>query len=303
MLSLRPRVALFLVLVASVTLAPAAVASGWPESVSPSGASSGSTSGRSLGQSDLTLLGTWTTHFIPSNLNGFGTNIKVPAQRINGTVVPAGGRFDFIMAAGPFTSPPYKMGGALHNGRIRDNILGGGMCSTVTTIFNAAVRAGLTIVERHPHSLYISRYPVGLDATVWGTPRHGQDMVFINDTGNPILIKATAVHRKVTFEIWGVNDGRTVEFSDPAITNRISAQLYFEYTDDLAPGVRKSVNDPYDAFEAAVTRTVRDSQGDVIHTDPFHSKYKLLNGLTMVGRYPGDPPAGTRVLAQDYKHH
>lgn len=302
MFSVRPRVALFLVLIVSAMAAPAAIASAWREPASQPAAPRGSAVGRSLDTSNMTLLGTWSTHYIPSSLNGMGVNIAVPAQRINGTIVPPGGTFDFIRAAGPFTSPPYAMGGALRNGTIRTNILGGGMCSTVTTIFNAAVRAGLTIVERHPHSLYISRYPVGLDATVWGTPRRGQDMVFINDTGNPILITATAKHHKVTFEIWGTNDGRTVEFTDPVIENRVDGQLYFEYTDDLAAGQRKGVNDPYDSFDATVTRTVRDSQGNIIHQETFHSHYKLLNGLTMVGRYPDDPPAGTRVLAQDYPH-
>jgi vancomycin resistance protein YoaR len=301
MFSVRPRIALFIVLVASVTLAPAAVASAWPQPLSAADPTS-SMPGRAHDSSNMTLLGTWTTHYIPSTLNGMGVNIAVPAQRINGTIVLPGGTFDFIRASGPFTSPPYAMGGALRNGNIRTNILGGGMCSTVTTIFNAAVRAGLTIVERHPHSLYISRYPVGLDATVWGTPRHGQDMVFINDTGNPILITATAKHHKVTFEIWGTNDGRTVEFSDPLVENLVDGQLYFEYTDDLAAGQRTHVNDPYNSFDATVTRTVRDSLGNVIHQETYRSHYKLLNGLTMVGRYPGDPPAGTRVLEQDYPH-
>ena len=251
---------------------------------------------------ERTLLGSWSVHFIPSTLNGFGTNIRVPAERINGTIVRAGRTFDFIKAAGPFTSPPYEMGGALRNGRIRENILGGGMCSSVTTLFNAAVRSGLTIIDRHPHSLYISRYPVGLDATVWGTPRRGQDLVFRNDTGNPIEIKGYVLKRRIYFEIWGINDGRTVTFSDPRITDRVDAHLYYEYTNALAPGKRHRVYDSYDSFSAVVTRTVTDANGHVIHKDTFRSHYRLLNGLTKVGRYPGDPPPGTRILASEYPH-
>src|SRR4051794_32820934 len=158
----------------------------------------------------MTLLGSWSTHFIPSSLNGFGVNIAVPAERLNDTVVHAGGTVNFIRSIGPFTSPPYAMGGALRNGTIKTNILGGGMCSSATTMFNAAARAGLTILERHQHSLYISRYPVGLDATVWGTARRGQNLVFVNDTGNDIVIKGYVLKRRVYFEIWGTPDGRTV---------------------------------------------------------------------------------------------
>jgi hypothetical protein len=60
--------------------------------------------------------------------------------------------------------------------------------------------------------------------------------------------------------------------------------------------------DNYDSFSSVVTRTVRSASGTVIHSDTFRSHYKLLNGLTLVGRYPGDPPAGTRILASDYPH-
>jgi len=293
MASISRRLTLFIAMLAmTVFAAPMVSAARLPDSQTKG--SSHSTS--------MTLLGSWTVHFIPSNLNGFGVNIRVPAERINGKFVPVGGTFDFIKAAGPFTSPPYAMGGALRNGQIRENILGGGMCSSVTTLFNAAARAGLTIVKRYPHSLYISRYPVGLDATVWGTPRSGQDLVFKNDTGHAIQIKSYLSGHNVIFEIWGVNDGRTVKFSDPQITDRVEAQMYLEYTDTLAAGKRKKQWDNYDSFSAVVTRTVRSASGSVLHSDTFRSHYKLLNGLTLVGRYPGDPPAGTRILASNYHH-
>lgn len=249
----------------------------------------------------MALLGRWKTHFIPSPLNGGGANINVPAKRINDTVVKPGGTFNFIAAVVPITEPPYHLGGVLHNGQIiEDGVLGGGMCSASTTLFNAAMRAGLTILERHAHQLYISRYPVGLDATILGTPSRGQNVLFVNDTTHNILIRGIPGHSRVIFEIYGVDDGRTVKLSEPRIENRREAQMYMEYTDDLAPGETDHVNDNYDAFESWVKRTVRDANGKVIHEDTWHSSYRLLNGLTMVGRYRGDPDAGTQILASDY---
>ena len=120
------------------------------------------------------------------------------------------------------------------------------MCSSVVTLFNAAARAGLTIVERHEHSLYISRYPVGLDATVFGSPGRGQDLVFRNDTGHSILIKGIALKRSVTFEIWGVDVGRTVKFSEPVVTDKVDAKRYLEYFHQCpgaggAPAAQRSV--------------------------------------------------------------
>jgi vancomycin resistance protein YoaR len=238
---------------------------------------------------------------VPSSLNGDGANINVPAKRINNTVVKPGGTFNFIAAVVPITEPPYHLGGVLHNGQIiEDGILGGGMCSASTTLFNAAMRAGLSILERHAHALYISRYPVGLDATILGTPSRGQNVVFENDTTHDILIRGIPGHGRVIFEIYGIDDGRTVKLSDPRIENEHEAKAYMEYTDDLEPGETDHVNDRYDGFESWVTRTVRDANGKVIHEDTFHSTYRVLDGLTMVGRYPHDPPTGTQILATDY---
>ena len=64
-----------------------------------------------------------------------------------------------------------------------DNVLrqgvGGGICQYATTLFNAVFFAGLPVVERRNHSLFISHYPIGRDATVsWGSA----DFKFRNDT-------------------------------------------------------------------------------------------------------------------------
>lgn len=247
------------------------------------------------------LLGRWKTKFTPSSLNGNGANINTPARRINDTVVKPGESFNFIANVTPITEPPYHIGGVLRNGQIiEDGPLGGGMCSASTTLFNAAMRAGMKIVERHAHALYINRYPVGLDATVLGTASSGQNVVFVNDTDRPITIRGIPGKRRVIFEIWGIDDGRTVKLSKPKIDNLREAQKYYKYTDELEPGALKHVDDPYDAFHSTVVRTVRDANGKVIHKDTFNSSYRLLHGLTLVGRYKNDPPAGTRILAADY---
>ena len=59
------------------------------------------------------------------------------------------------------------------------------ICSTSTTIFNAALRAGLQMGIRGNHYYYIDRYPDGLDATVSIFDDWAQDMTFVNDTEQP----------------------------------------------------------------------------------------------------------------------
>ena len=252
----------------------------------------------------ITMLSEWTTNFVPSPLNGEGVNIQIPTSIIDGYVVEPGALFDYLSVIGPITSPPYTEGAAIVRGRtVMDGVLGGGMCSSSTTIFNAALRAGLDMRARGNHYYYISRYPLGLDATVWISSARRLTMSFVNDTAYPILIRGINEHGKVTFQIFGVDDGRTVEFSEPRVENPTAAVDQIQYTDSLAPGVEKRIEFNVDGMEVWVTRTVKDAAGNVIHEDEFHSKYGTINGITQVGRYPGDPPDGTTIPRSEWHPH
>jgi vancomycin resistance protein YoaR len=245
------------------------------------------------------LLGTWTVKFTPSSLNAFGRNIRRPAEIINGTVLQPGQAFNFAEQAGPFTTKNgYSSGAAIKNGRIvTDGVVGGGLCSAATTLFNAAVRSGLQINARSNHTFYISRYPVGLDATIWVNNRNqGKNLVFTNDMKNPITIKGITGRRFVTFEIWGISAGRTTNFSAPVVTNRRAPEgTTWYYSDDVAPGKHKLIASPSDGFDSSVVRTVKASDGTVIRRDTFRSHYKPQQGMVLQGRQPGDPPDGTVV--------
>ena len=64
--------------------------------------------------------------------------------------------------------------------------IGGGICQTSSTLFNAVDQIGIRITERHHHSLNIGYVPTGRDATVsYGT----LDFKFQNTSGIPFLIK------------------------------------------------------------------------------------------------------------------
>jgi vancomycin resistance protein YoaR len=250
-------------------------------------------------------LGSWTTHFTVSAFNGGGQNIARPARLINGTVVVPGATFDFIDVAGPFTKRNgYTDGAAIIHGQIKpDGVLGGGLCSASTTLFNAALRAGFQIDERHNHGFYISRYPVGLDATIWENGRTRKSMQFTNDTGYPLLIRGSYSRGRVTFQIYGVDDHRTVAFSKPKVEKVKEAANFVVYTNELGPGKSNHAEFRTDGFDSTVTRTVRDSNGVVIHQDTFFSDYVKVDGIYEVGRYPGDPRAGTRIPASEFVPH
>ena len=247
--------------------------------------------------SRIELLSSWTTSYTASALNGFGINITRPTELIDGTVVGPGELFDFVAVAGPITEENgYTQGAAIINGNTKlDGVLGGGLCSTSTTLFNAALRAGLEINARRAHFYYIDRYPVGLDATIWISGSRVTTVAFTNDSQYPVLVRGIATERKVTFEIWGVPDGRQVSFSEPEVWDEQESWTEIEYTDDLPPGETERVEWAFDGFKSLVTRTVTAADGELLHQDSFGSNYRRVTGLIRLGRSPDDPPAGTII--------
>ena len=237
-------------------------------------------------------LSSWTTYYQVYEGNGFGVNISIPTRDINGYVVQPGAIFDFWEALGPVTyARGYRDGGAIINGRTEPTgALAGGICSCSTTLFNAAARAGLEILERDNHYYYISRYPMGLDATVWKSGGSQQSMRFRNDTKFPLLIRGFATPGTVRFEIWGPPTGRTVTFSKPTIRNVQRAGDSVQYTTALKVGQQKRIEYPVNGMQVWVTRTVRDAAGEVIHSDTWYSDYRRVNGILLVGREETTPP-------------
>ncbi|MBI2776924.1 MAG: VanW family protein [Chloroflexi bacterium] len=247
-------------------------------------------------------ISSWTTWFPIGIKNGQGANIWIPARDIDGAVVMPGAWFDFWKAVGPVTRERgYKDGGAIINGKTEpQGALAGGICSTSTTLFNAALRAGLEMGARRNHFYYIDRYPLGLDATVFqsnsGTV---QTMSFRNDTANPILIRGTgwSVGSKgyVKFALWSVPTGRTVTLSKPKVENVKLASDSIVYTTDLKPGVKERVEYPVDGKDVWVTRTVTDSAGAVLHQETYTSRYTRITGILRIGvaASPGTAPDST----------
>ena len=238
----------------------------------------------------MVKLGSWTTWFPISDRNYFGANIWRPAQIINGTVLAPGETFDWWRAIWPVT-PARGFG---PGGVIRSNYtdptgaLGGGMCSSSTTLFNAALRAGLKMGARSNHKYYINRYPLGLDATVSIMGGSRQTMSFTNDTGHPIVIRAFKIRGsggrgKVRYQIWGAPDGRKVEISRPSVSNVRKATTNVVKVTTLRRGVREQVEYPSNGMDVLVTRVVRNAKGRVIHRDVYRTHYVLWNGRIEVG--------------------
>jgi vancomycin resistance protein YoaR len=233
----------------------------------------------------MQMVSSWTTNYVPGEGNGFGNNISIPAWDLDGYNLAPGEWFSFWGGIGPINvERGYRYGGAIINGRsVAQGALAGGICSTSTTLFNAAMRFGLEIGERTAHYYYIDRYPTGLDATVAIVDSSVTDMTFRNDTDAPIVIRGFGSPGQVTFQIWSVPNGRTVALSTPIIANARSAIETTQVVSSMAPGTAKRVEYPHDGFQATVTRTVYGPDGSLVHQNTWFSDYRVVNGITLVG--------------------
>lgn len=130
-------------------------------------------------------IGSFTTNYPPATYRD--VNQARAAELIDGVIVKPGETFSFNDTVGERTEANGFMTGTVINGGVFREELGGGVSQVVTTTYNAAFFAGLTDIEHHPHDLYINRYPVGREATVyWGS----LDLRFRNDTKYGVLINA-----------------------------------------------------------------------------------------------------------------
>ncbi len=145
-------------------------------------------------------LGTYATGF-----HGSGErykNISVACGSINNTVLWPGEEFSFNETTGPRTAERGYLPAPIIISGSFDIGYGGGVCQVSSTLYNAALKAHLAIVERHAHSKPIHYVPPGKDATVsYGD----QDLRFRNNREGPLIIKASLYRGMVSAEIWGGN--------------------------------------------------------------------------------------------------
>lgn len=167
----------------------------------------------------LTLLSTGMSEYSQSPWGRVQNVKKEVKERLNGSIAIKGETFSFNETFGG----PVTLGNGWYNsliivnGKDLEQAPGGGICQAATTTYRAVVLAGLPVVARNNHSLYVThykKYGIGIDATVF--PKK-QDMSFINDTPADIIILSSMDEEKeeVTVKFYGVDDGRKVALEGP----------------------------------------------------------------------------------------
>ncbi|MGB7448328.1 MAG: VanW family protein [Ornithinimicrobium sp.] len=199
-------------------------------------------------------------------------NIRVGLRYVNGSVVMPGEQFSLSSTLAPISADRgYVEAGVIQDGRLVEGI-GGGLSQVSTALLNTAWFSGVELDAFTPHSYYISRYPVGREATI----SVGQiDNVWTNDTSSPVVIQAFVEGNAIVMRFWGdrqytvqTRTGPRRDITQPDTT-----------TDDSPDCLTQSA---VEGFTITVSRDLVKA-GDVVRTDTYTTTYDPSPGVTCTG--------------------
>ena len=144
------------------------------------------------------LISTYTTYFNEKD-GGRSENIRIASRLIDGVTLQAYGEFSFNQTVGKRSeSAGFKEAKIIVNGSYVQGV-GGGVCQVSTTLYNSALKAGLTVTEFHPHSLRVGYVPPSRDAMV---STHS-DLKLFNPYDFPVRLRAEVKGGNVTVRFYG----------------------------------------------------------------------------------------------------
>lgn len=224
-------------------------------------------------------IGYATTNFTGGSLDR-QHNIEVGVSKLTGILIAPGEEFSTVWNIGDISEEAGFVKEYVIKGDQTVKELGGGLCQVATTLFRTALNAGLPITERINHEYVIPYYGPGLDATIYGPH---PDFRFVNDTDNYVLLQGTAKNNEVTFELYGVSDGRTIEISKPALSNeRPVPPPRYILNYNLALGKIQCQTATHKGITADVTYTVNYLNGPT-KEQTFHSVYRPWPEVCYIG--------------------
>ncbi len=213
-------------------------------------------------------------------------NIYLASKSLNNTLVDVGGEFSFNKTVGERTlKRGYKKAKIIFNGNFIEGV-GGGVCQVSTTLYNALLLGGLKITEYHPHSLAVSYVAPSFDAMVnSGTA----DLRFINNTDNPIIIKAVADGERLIIQIYGEKSQYTYERLSvtteeiPAPKERIVTDEKGEYP-ELLEGKKKTITYSKNGLKS-IAYIIKKQNGKTVKIIKVRDdKYNPITGLIVIGK-------------------
>lgn len=168
-------------------------------------------------------------------------NVVQAAMQFNGVIVQPGEILSFNEQVGERTAEKgYRSAPMIVADKSLQPAIGGGVSQTSTTLYNAAIRSGLDVVEYQRHSFPSSYIEKGLDTTV-NLPSPVIDIKVKNIKNSPVYFRTFYANQKVYFEVYGepLPNGRTI---------RIRTEEY-ETVKPPSPEIRRDEEGKYVTYE------------------------------------------------------
>jgi vancomycin resistance protein YoaR len=177
------------------------------------------------------LQGTYRTNYTATTDQGQTRveNLKIASGAISGTFVAPGGTFSMLDHV---ANLDYFQTHVIVNGAETVDE-GGGLCQVTSTLYNAALYAGMEITERTPHYSQLPYIRPGMDATVWyggPGPSDDLDMKFKNTSDGYVLLQEYVSNDGYIYaNVYGVPDKVEVEMSSEPIYRAEDASKWVTY--------------------------------------------------------------------------
>lgn len=186
------------------------------------------------------------------------TNIHRIADIVDDVVLEPGETLSINDYVGERTEEKgFAPGGAIYEGEFVEQI-GGGVSQFATTTYNAAYFGGYEIVEHKAHSYYISRYPVGREATL-NYPN--VDLKIRNNSPHGMVISTSYTDESITVATYGTKWVDVDSETGPR-RNVTSPETIYKENDDLPKGEERVIQEAgADGFDITVTRILRFPDG------------------------------------------
>ena len=226
-------------------------------------------------------------------------NIALSASFWNGARIEPGAEASFNKLVGHRTvERGFKESVVIMNKQFEKGV-GGGVCQTSTTIYNAALLAGMEITAAENHSLPVGYVRPSFDAAVSSE----QDMRFRNPGPYPVFVRTYCRDNRLYVEFYGEKNKYRIERR----SEKLSA-IPFEKDETIADVKGEYLDKVKYKGETARIREAKDgliSKGYLRYYDGKtlvkeklirKDKYAPQNGLTVEGNLPPPPPPPPPVV-------
>ena len=223
-------------------------------------------------------MGQCTTDFNPGN-KGRTTNVLLATDFCNGVFLMPGDVFSYNDSVGPRTYERGFKDATVYVGNSAEDGVGGGICQVSSTIYYAALRADLKIVERYAHSRMVTYVPLGEDATVaWGS----KDFKFENNTDFPMKVVTSHKTNNLTVKLYGTQtvENKVVKIETTQLS-KTPFEVVYEVDETLAPGTESVKSNGYTGYKTESYRVVYIDGKEVSRTFENKSTYKKYDKVIL----------------------